>query len=132
MWLRPLIYIVKSYDFFPFKEPFINLLSRVYHFNAVRALGLHLHQRAMLGRTRKQELKYGGLFACHSVLCIISRRGYKECLLTSPQVWREEQPACRAQAVVGLPGAVGARVGQEQDLLLQQAPRSLRDLFSWN
>ena len=37
-----------------------------------------------------------------------------------------------AQAVVGLPGAVGARVGQEQDLLLQQAPRSLRDLFSWN
>ena len=61
LWLLPLIYIVKSYYFFPFTEPFINLLSRVYHFNAARVLGLHSHQRAMLRHTRKQELKYVGV-----------------------------------------------------------------------
>lgn len=105
LWLLPLIYIVKSYYFFPFTEPFINLLSRVYHFNAVRVLGVHSHQRAMLRHTRKQELKYvGGCLRVIQSSALFSDAEYKECLLTSPQVWREEQPACRRRQLWGCPG----------------------------
>lgn len=46
----------------------------------------------------------GGCLRVIQPSALFSDAEYKECLLTSPQVWREEQPACRRRRSWGCPG----------------------------